>query len=815
MAKSDPKGDLRFDRSAVTLEHHSARGRVLRNTGEFTRGSQLIGHQFFMFTAGIKVPLLIWLGCFMAVYWVMLSAVMGAHEIQLCSWRIWAAVWGWMEFDKFKPMNIVLADDTLRQVPIGYIPFVPDVQVAWSKAMHALLGSLFAATLFAMPVVWWFVTLAQRRGSSILQERHERGAMLVTRDILLADVLAHNEREFTKSAAALFPTLTAAQVLALPLSDRLEAGLHHPYSLAGIPYPYGLEASHTILVGTTGAGKTTQLRNVVAEMRARGGSAVIFDLTAAFIEAFYDGRTDVILNPGDARCPTWSLFDECSTQAELTAAAQALVPHDGGGSDPFWVLAARMLFVQMCLKLIEHGQTSNRSLAENLMTADLKRVHRILQDTTADPITAPEAARMAESIRAVFNTNAEALMCLPEDGECFSIKQWVRREDKAGSILFVSARHVDLPLYKALLTLWLDLSVNTLMTLPRTRSLRTWYLFDELGALHRLPAIENGLQTARGFGGAIVLGLHSIARLQAVYGREGAENLTSLARTKLILATADRKTAETCAEFIGNREVRQMDEAYSYGYNNLRDASTLTPKKEIAPLVIPDDITNLPSLHGFVKFPDGFPAARVVLTFNDYPQVAKGFEPRADTPRSGKPGLGNPLNGPPGPSKPRNDGEEAGGREADTVSEKLPGDPLVDDLDKDGLNGAGESDRQAAARQSSALADALQLANDTKPVERDSALRQVSDEEAEAASHSTALAEAEATLDGRPGDIGPSVKAATKPGLIARGVSATRDPRFEAMASDLNTDFGIGGHHIDGHEIGGHDHGHDGELGLD
>jgi hypothetical protein len=109
-------------------------------------------------------------------------------------------------------------------------------------------------------------------------------------------------------------------VLALPLSARLEAGLHHPYSLAGIPYLYGLEASHTILVGTTGAGKTTQLRNMVAEMRARGGSAVIFDLTGAFIEAFYDGRTDVILNPGDARCPTWSLFDECSTQAELAAA---------------------------------------------------------------------------------------------------------------------------------------------------------------------------------------------------------------------------------------------------------------------------------------------------------------------------------------------------------------------------------------------------------------------------------------------------------------------------------------------------------------
>jgi type IV secretory pathway TraG/TraD family ATPase VirD4 len=115
-----------------------------------------------------------------------------------------------------------------------------------------------------------------------------------------------------------------------------------------------------------------------------------------------------------------------------------------------------------------------------------------------------------------------------------------------------------------------------------------------------------------------------------VYGEQGARNLASLARSKLILATADLDTAEQCARYIGNREVRQMDEAYSYGYNNTRDASTLTPRKQVEPLVIADDITNLPSMHGFVKFPDGFPAARIKLEWKDYPQVADGFLPRPD-----------------------------------------------------------------------------------------------------------------------------------------------------------------------------------------
>jgi hypothetical protein len=37
----------------------------------------------------------------------------------------------------------------------------------------------------------------------------------------------------------------------------------------------------------------------------------------------------------------------------------------------------------------------------------------MMRGTIADPLTAPEAARMAESIRAVFNVNAKALKLLP------------------------------------------------------------------------------------------------------------------------------------------------------------------------------------------------------------------------------------------------------------------------------------------------------------------------------------------------------------------------------------------------------------------
>ena len=68
---------------------------------------------------------------------------------------------------------------------------------------------------------------------------------------------------------------------------------------------------------------------------------------------------------------------------------------------------------------------------------------------------AAEAGKLAQAVRSVFNANAQAFMSLPTGGPDFSISEWIRKPDKPGSILFVTARYVDMALYKMLLTLWL------------------------------------------------------------------------------------------------------------------------------------------------------------------------------------------------------------------------------------------------------------------------------------------------------------------------------------------------------------------------
>ena len=357
--------------------------------------------------------------------------------------------------------------------------------------------------------------------------------------------------------------------------------MYEPFTLAGIPYPWRAEQSHTMLVGTTGSGKSTVMKDLLKQIRARRGRAVVFDLTGTFIETFYNPHTDIILNPFDARCPKWSPFSDAHTREHFQGSQSlALVPMSDGGGEQFWPESARMIFVETCVRLVEQGRGNAQALSDVLMTSKLKDLHAHVLRTVAAPLTDPEAKRMAESIRATFNTYAQALLTLPTEGRDFSVRDWVLASEtqaddpnRHSSVLFVAAQHVNLRSVRVLLTMWLSTAINTLMSMPGDqRDIRLWLLLDEIGALHNIPAIVSGMQTARNYGGAFVLGVHTIAQLKETYGDNYAETIASLAKTKLLMNTRDRASQEWESGQVGDGEWSEMEENWSYGANNVRDA---------------------------------------------------------------------------------------------------------------------------------------------------------------------------------------------------------------------------------------------------
>ena len=111
--------------------------------------------------------------------------------------------------------------------------------------------------------------------------------------------------------------------------------------------PRGLESSHFLLIGDTGTGKSTMIRQLLQQIQQRGDAAIIYDPAREFLGQFYDPeRGDVILNPLDTRCPFWSPGDEVRHEAEALTLATSLFP-DRDHTNPFFTDAPRRIFAHL------------------------------------------------------------------------------------------------------------------------------------------------------------------------------------------------------------------------------------------------------------------------------------------------------------------------------------------------------------------------------------------------------------------------------------------------------------------------------------
>ena len=463
----------------------------------------------------------------------------------------------------------------------------------------AWLGAKVGAGMIVLfLVVFWF------RGAQLGRQRRLRGAELVT------------ARELRKR-------VRPAHLRAL---DRLPGGKRlRPYRIAGIPYPERTETQHTIVSGTTGSGKTVLISDLVAQIRARGERCVIYDKMGSYTAAFFDPARDVLMNPLDARAPRWSPFLEARHPRDFDMMAAALIPQQKDTVDPFWVTAARQLFSNgagvFWKKGVDRQQGPGRPPAQDRPDGARRgdgrhrgAIHRRPRE--------PEDGAL--SVRAMLTANLSALEFLPDTGKPFSIRDWISDEDRDGDrgvppFLFLTSRGDQHASLRGLISTWLEIAVNAMLTLAQDDGRRIWVILDELPTLHQVPSLQPGLAESRQFGGCFVLGVQVASALRDLYGRNGAETISGLCGTRVVLAAPDRDTAQWSADSLGRSEVEEVAEGYSYGANTIRDGVSLTPRRELRALALPSEIMRLENLHGYLKFPGPFPVASIRLKY-----VARG-----------------------------------------------------------------------------------------------------------------------------------------------------------------------------------------------
>ena len=521
--------------------------------------------------------------------------------------------WYWSRSDPSHPMTVIDTDNTSHNLTAAEVLQNPVIRARSDTFMSVLYTHLIVAGiagfLALLCMFWWFTSHGKQLGS----DQHLRGAKVIPGRVLAVMIQAGNRAE----------------------RRRRRLKKYRPYSLAGIPYPYRMETSHTLVAGTTGAGKTQALAVLLAEIRRRGDRAIIYDKMRSFVPSFYDpSRGDQILNAMDARCANWTPFADATRYEDFYQMACALIPDPAGNADTFWVDSARIVFAVVAHKLHRQGYRTTRALLRKLLRSSHEELASFVENTIAASSISPKNAKTAESIRATLVTGLAALQVLErgqDERASFSIREWVQRNDSEGC-LFLTSRSDKHQTLRGLITVWLEIALTAIMAQERDPNRSIWIIADELPSLYKLPSLEKGLAEGRQYGAAYVLGIQTLSQLQSIYGRDTAHTITGLCRTKLLLNLADPDTAEIAAKYIGRAEVQRAQRGIGFGASDVRDGVNYTLQDKFDHLVLPEQLMRLPDLHGYLVPAAIYPTGEVSFPYHKLDQGQPGFVEQEDDP---------------------------------------------------------------------------------------------------------------------------------------------------------------------------------------
>lgn len=397
-----------------------------------------------------------------------------------------------------------------------------------------------------------------------------------------------------------------------------------PIKLGSIPLVRGTETHHILVSGATGTGKTNTYHALLPQIRKLRQRALIVDITGEFVEKYYRHGKDVLLNPFDSRNVPWHPWCECSDDADFKSLAQSFIPSSYRDEDNFWRDGAQEIFYAALKETTFRSKTS--ALSKLLLHDSLASLSTYLKGTTAASYLDLSSEKTAGSFRAVAATFLKSLEFVPDTQNPFSIRQWVT-DEKPDSWLFLCCTPKHRASITSLLSAWLSVGISSLLQLKPDHARRLWFVIDELPKLNRLKYLESFLTESRKFGGCGLLAIQSPAQLETIYGREITSTLLGNCATRIAFAEYDALIAERISRSFGNKEVRESQEALSYGAHEMRDGVNLSYQTKTSSVISPTLLQSLGTLEAYVKLPGNLPVSKIKLKYQKLPKISESFIP--------------------------------------------------------------------------------------------------------------------------------------------------------------------------------------------
>ena len=489
-------------------------------------------------------------------------------------------------------------------------------RASWGKF---LLSAVFALpmTLLAGLVISLTSPLQRIFGignDSVLQLAFGAAAMAAMGYAAGRALAAHN-RTSSSGEHRRGAIVTTSQSVSTPsgnqTSSRSSGGISDASSvtLADIPLSLEDETKHFKLIGTTGTGKSTAIREILSAALARGDRAIIADPDGGYLGRFYDpARGDVILNPFDSDAHKWDLFGEIINDYDIEQLARSLIP-DSGDSERIWCEYARTFFTAVMRQLIKANDRNDAELFRLLTAGSEKELRTMLAGTAAGPFLEVGNEKMFGSLRSVASSAVRALeYTTRQQAAPFSVRQWVQQGGAKhaggpGGVLFLPYTAGQIAAVRTVISAWMRLGIFEAMDRGEGDQ-RLWFVVDELDALGEIDGLKDALARLRKFGGRCILGLQSIAQVSGTYGKGTAETIVENCGNTLILrcsASERGGTSEFASKLIGQREVLHTTLSKSRRSGDWRSSTTTSQHLRIEPAVMASEIERLPDLAGFLK----------------------------------------------------------------------------------------------------------------------------------------------------------------------------------------------------------------------
>jgi type IV secretory pathway TraG/TraD family ATPase VirD4 len=376
-------------------------------------------------------------------------------------------------------------------------------------------------------------------------------------------------------------------------------------TFAGQPVPETDETKHFKLIGTTGTGKSTVIREILAGAFSRGDRAVIADPDGSYLKVFRESAgVSRILNPFDTRAAQWDLFAEIAEPHDADQLARSLIP-DYDGTDRNWRLYARTFLTAVLRQLHRVNERDVAKLYYLLVMAPVEELRELLEATPAGPFLGQDNGKFFESVRAVAITHLAGLEHVGRQtrGEPISVRKWIREGKGA---LFLPYRAGEIASLGRLISTWMRLAIFETMNADEGDQ-RLWFVVDELDALGAIDGLKDALARLRKFGGRCVLGFQSIAQVRGINGDADAQTIVENCGNTLILrcsASERGGTAEYASRLIGKREIIRQQTSLSrptrWG-GGMRQTRTVGEQHAVEDAVMASEIEQLPDLSGFLK----------------------------------------------------------------------------------------------------------------------------------------------------------------------------------------------------------------------